>query len=376
MNEPRPAGIAPTRVPWVDVARGYGILLVIYGHFVERLAGLGYQAAFLQFKFIYAFHVPLFFWLAGYIHGDSPASRPGFLRQRIASRLVPALFFNLIAFPLFVLQDVLVKGGPQPRLYAYSLLSFLRGYPSYNFVMWFVICLFTVECLHVLLTRWTRTTPGLALAALAAYGVGIAVLSQISFVVKVTGIALNFWFVHEALIALSFYLLGRLVRRLGAGRAGASPWQWAVLAAVALAGTLVSFNLNAGAFKPETPVVLMAESFHGNPALFPLTALTGIAAAVALARLIRPFRSLRFLGENTLILLGLNGLFHTFINPPLAQWMGRFLPDAPLAVLLAACTATLLAVAVCMPFILALNRFVPQLVGKPRAKGPWLPNLI
>jgi len=49
------------RILWIDIAKAYGIILVFYGHFVERLSRLGYEAAFIPLKFIYSFHMPLFF---------------------------------------------------------------------------------------------------------------------------------------------------------------------------------------------------------------------------------------------------------------------------------------------------------------------------
>lgn len=45
------------RIEWIDMAKGYGVILVILGHF--GLEKLGY--------WIYSFHMPLFFFLAGYV---------------------------------------------------------------------------------------------------------------------------------------------------------------------------------------------------------------------------------------------------------------------------------------------------------------------
>ncbi len=45
------------RIEWVDIARGIGIILVILGHI-----GIGKVG-----KFIYSFHIPLFFFLSGFL---------------------------------------------------------------------------------------------------------------------------------------------------------------------------------------------------------------------------------------------------------------------------------------------------------------------
>ncbi len=45
------------RVEWIDQVKGYAILLVVYGH----------NFPFLE-KYIYSFHMPLFFIIAGMFH--------------------------------------------------------------------------------------------------------------------------------------------------------------------------------------------------------------------------------------------------------------------------------------------------------------------
>ena len=49
--------IKPKRVEWVDIAKGYGILLVIIGHL---------PIPWIISRSLYSFHLPLFFFLSGY----------------------------------------------------------------------------------------------------------------------------------------------------------------------------------------------------------------------------------------------------------------------------------------------------------------------
>ncbi|MCD4694754.1 MAG: acyltransferase family protein, partial [Bacteroidales bacterium] len=46
------------RFEWIDIAKGIGILLVVYGHC---------QPPPLIEKFVYAFHMPLFFFISGFL---------------------------------------------------------------------------------------------------------------------------------------------------------------------------------------------------------------------------------------------------------------------------------------------------------------------
>ncbi len=55
------------RIGVIDIARFYAMALVFYGHFIERIMMLKNPAAAVQYKFIYSFHMILFFVLAGYV---------------------------------------------------------------------------------------------------------------------------------------------------------------------------------------------------------------------------------------------------------------------------------------------------------------------
>ena len=84
----------------------------------------------------------------------------------------------------------------------------------------------------------------------------------------------------------------------------------------------------------------MAESSHGSPWLFAITALTGAFMIAFLARVTPPARWLLFVGANTIPLMGLDAIFHDYINRPLAQWLAGFLPGTQWAVLLAGILVT------------------------------------
>ena len=65
------------RIAWIDLARGIGILLIILGH----LPGLGKLGVW-----IFSFHVPLFFFLYGYLFKNDLAFLP-FLKKKAKALL-------------------------------------------------------------------------------------------------------------------------------------------------------------------------------------------------------------------------------------------------------------------------------------------------
>ncbi|MDD3362083.1 MAG: acyltransferase family protein [Hespellia sp.] len=65
------------RILWIDMAKGLGVVLVIYGHMLYA-TNLGVN------KLIYAFHVPVFFILSGYVYEFSIAS----IKENIIKKLI------------------------------------------------------------------------------------------------------------------------------------------------------------------------------------------------------------------------------------------------------------------------------------------------
>ncbi len=81
----RGGGKAGQRVEWVDAAKGVGILFVIAGH-------VWWQGPWRDA--IYAFHMPLYFLLSGYMVRPQPTA--GLIMRQARSLLVPFVAFSLI----------------------------------------------------------------------------------------------------------------------------------------------------------------------------------------------------------------------------------------------------------------------------------------
>ena len=80
------------RINYIDVARGIGILLVVMGH--NDFAAI---SPFMH-KFIYSFHMPLFFFLGGLLRRPETFEPPGpYVLGRLRRILVP--FYGLLSWP-------------------------------------------------------------------------------------------------------------------------------------------------------------------------------------------------------------------------------------------------------------------------------------
>ncbi len=376
-----PAAPAAQRITAIDIARFMGIFLVYYGHVVERMMYLGNGTAALQYKFIYSFHMPMFFVLAGFIAKDLSAQMGvgQFAKSRLMSRVVPFAFFNLL---LLVLALLFPRDFPPIPLNSFSdylggVLSTLINLPVFNIPTWFLMCLVSVEILHYALFRFLRDSDLRILLAMAGlYVAGYVLNDQLNLTRLGDPLRWNWWFMNEALVMYPFYLLGVLLRRRGFLTLAWPAWLTALLAALAFAAVALTYDLNQGPFKLGIKAVVIVASGHGSMLWFPITAVIGSLGLLLAARIVPPWGWACFMGRNALILFCLNGVVYHHINGPLAAWFNGALPAAWWSVSLFAALVSVASLAMAAVLVLVLNRWLPQLTGRPGVAGPLLPRLL
>lgn len=75
----------PNRISYIDVFRGFGILMMVMGH-------VGFGEIFQHW--IHAFHMPMFFFIAGYLYKSRPLKTT--LVKRIKGLLLPYLLVGSV----------------------------------------------------------------------------------------------------------------------------------------------------------------------------------------------------------------------------------------------------------------------------------------
>ena len=134
------------RIGYLDIARGIGILLVVLGH--NDLGGLSPFAH----RFIYSFHIPLFFFLSGYFL-DASIPFLDYFRKRFHAILKPYLFTIVLIYFASVSFE---KMGFQAAIT--RIIKSLYG--SINYIdwgqLWFLPQLFVVSLYAYLVVRVFR----------------------------------------------------------------------------------------------------------------------------------------------------------------------------------------------------------------------------
>jgi len=335
------------RIAWVDNARAIGILLVVVGH----APGLSPVA----WRIIYSFHMPLFFFISGYLlqtSGPMP-SKWRFLKRVGQSLLLPYLFFGLLSYIYWLpththgtLGRDYASLGPLDPLYGLAYGTIDRLYA--NRVLWFFPCLFCTACLFFAVAR-IRSLPVRWFILVEAALLGL-------YLPTFLGAVRLPWNLDAALVALLFYASGHFFRERGeAALAGRGerwmswillPFAFAICVGVALSNAKVEMSIMA----------------FGSPVLFLIAAYAGILATTFISRALPATGVARWLSHNTIIVFPLHpilfGMFTAlgvlaFGQPYSFKLNPVFCPLYVLG-----------ALACCVPLAYVFRRFAPWLTGR------------
>lgn len=156
-----PGSSVDRRLDWLDAARGAGIVFVVVGHVLGGLVGAGLAPALGPeadtVAFLYAFHMPLFFFLSGLLADAGPRRPfPDFLAGRLGNIAWPYFLWSVLQVGLHA-----AASGVTTQPVAAGALARLAWEPVQQF--WFLYVLFVVSIAWSLLRR--AGVPGLALLA-------------------------------------------------------------------------------------------------------------------------------------------------------------------------------------------------------------------
>lgn len=296
MNPGQNAGKSgANRILWVDAAKGVGIVLIVLGH-ILRGGELN--------TVLYAFHVPLFFFLSGVTFHKHRKPVGDVLQDLLTTRMLPYFLWGILSILIFafvsrfVAVDLFDARGEMSIVG--SLKYLLLGYCFENSVLWFLPCLAVAELLLYVVLRvhssikdrrgkmaWLLLTTAAALAVL--------LLNQQFFKGQ--------RWIFNAATAFAMYpimLLGWLLGQSGLLKREVSmPTALAIALPCIAAGALL-------ALKGNSQIVYMSSSY-GNVAVFYLAVLLLISGATLICKKMETW-GLRMVGTKTMGIM----LMHRF----------------------------------------------------------------
>jgi len=170
----------------IDALRGLAILLVVLGHCVQyNVADFDASPVF---RVIYAFHMPLFMFISGFFAWSPAGARPGALRAKAATLVVPFLFWLPIAYAYLVLTKTPQVEGValDPSSFA---LHLLRSPDAGG--LWFLWVLFLQFAALLACQRLAPRRTAMAMVALIVLANALVLLVPRS---NVLGLGLFRWY--------------------------------------------------------------------------------------------------------------------------------------------------------------------------------------
>lgn len=90
-------------INWINIAKGFGIIFIVFGHS---------HAPDYFYHFFYYFHIPLFFFISGYLFNKEQPSLDKYIKNKFFSYMIPyfvyGLFFTFMMIILLYIRDQLL----------------------------------------------------------------------------------------------------------------------------------------------------------------------------------------------------------------------------------------------------------------------------
>lgn len=126
-------------IEYISVMRGITSILVVIGHYLPENSPAWYET---MNKFIYSFHMPLFFIISGYVYSISEVNiYKDFIEKKIRRLIVPYLTTSILIITIKLFSEKYMYLENPIDIYAYLRLFY---FPSAGYFLWFIWVLFEI----------------------------------------------------------------------------------------------------------------------------------------------------------------------------------------------------------------------------------------
>ncbi len=293
------------RCTWIDIAKGLGIVLVVYGHIQFRPVWLN--------VWLGSFHMPLFFFLAGLTFNAAKYKNIiSLVKVKFGQIMIPYFIFATALWLWDIVKQILAGGGTSLSRIAKLFIGIflqIRG-SSFGPGAWFIPCIFCCYLIVYAIMNIAKERKWLAV------GIDIACLVMGYCYCEFVDVKLP-WGVDAAVVAASFMLLGAVLKNKLMNDNFGQTRGLVVVGVTSLGVNIVFAYLN---YTVLGRTVGMWSNNYGNLFYFAGGAVSGIGFIICIARLIH-CTAIRDVGTHSIFYYGL----HIILVEALAYVM-RYVP--------------------------------------------------
>lgn len=294
-----------SRVSYIDIAKGIGILLVIIGHCVNKNTPIH--------NWIFSFHMPFFFFVSGYFFKTERYTSFGDLIKNKGRRLlIPYTIFSILGL---IISLVIPSWRQQIDLDG-ILVDVYTGYPKLSHITstWFLISLFLCMIIWWVINYLFKNSL-IRIGFIALSGIIGAVISRMHEEVNIASsnektislpggrLPLT---IDACFTAFVFFAIGNIVCSKIKNKVIANKRNSTLLVGIItlVVNIIFSIHLNSR--------VNIHGCMEGNILYFYIAAFTGIHFVIAFSKILDKGqlskRYLLLIGKNTMLILGLQSL--------------------------------------------------------------------
>jgi fucose 4-O-acetylase-like acetyltransferase len=334
----------------IDVAKGIGILLVVFAHIFEGIVT----------DIIYLFHMPLFFYLSGStfsLTNNKYGIKYGIVK-RMKSLLIPYFIFSVLSFfywwkieSIFrPIHDSPIFDGKIGEL-SMPLQQFINIFVSkasgsafiYNSPLWFLTCLFVSIVCYTVIKKYS---------------------GKFSFLFCCMCSALFYVLLRDAHLPWCFEIALPALPLLWIGDASYKRIKTSTtLEALFIA--IVSLIICITIVSVFHPVINMMEHYFGAWWQFYLCSVSLIALLLLFGRFVLRFESgvLQWLGKNSLIIMCVHGPIYRIVLYAVSVIINKDISAIRHSLLMSSCIV-LLVIMIIIPIAVIINRYLPWVLGR------------
>ena len=275
------------RERWIDILKGIGMIFVIIGHLDP-----GWRIE----THIYSFHMPLFFWISGYLFLTTSSFKVGikeYTKKKMTGLLKPYFIYAVLSifigrfFHLVKMKNV---------VFNIKALFFWNGTVGWNSPLWFLVVLFFVEIGYMVLYHYADW-----------FKVNLVMIGMtfIAYFIQSKSMVFPFGW-HIVPVGFIFYHLGVCFKKYNTLGGGCSAIKIPILIGLLAVNIIFSHVLNIR--------ISVYHYMYGHFMYFLISAISGILFYAIIAMILDHQYIFELIGKNTLFILATQYMLFQFFS--------------------------------------------------------------